>query len=69
METGNTKYAEIGRRIREIPPDPPGTSYEWEELVYRLCASEDDGLHDIGVRELKILQQLCPNCLVFKDFV
>ena len=68
METGNTKYAEIGRRMREIPPEPPAVSYEWEELVHRLCASDDDGLHNIGVRELKILQQLCPNCLVFKDF-
>ena len=55
METVNAKYAEIGRRMRAIPQDLPGTSYEWEELVQRLCASDDDGLRDIGVRELKIL--------------
>lgn len=45
------RYAEIGRRIREIPLEKPEPSYEWEELVQRLCASEDAGLHDLGVRE------------------
>ena len=68
MKTGNAKYAEIGRRMREIPHEQAGASYEWEELVHKLCASDDDGLRGIGVRELKILQQLCPNCLVLKKF-
>jgi hypothetical protein len=67
MKTGNTKYAEIGRRMRAIPQEPTVVSYEWEGLVHKLCDSDDDGLHNIGVRELNILQQICPNCLVFKD--
>jgi hypothetical protein len=68
LETGKTKYAEIGRRMREIPLEQPGTSYEWEELVQKFYASDDEGMHNIGVRELKILQQICPHCLVFKNF-
>lgn len=47
-----TKYAEIGRKMRGIPPDKPVSSYEWEELVEKLCASDDAWLHDIGIREL-----------------
>ena len=68
MESVNSKYAEIGRRMRAIPQDLHVPSYEWEELVQRLYASNDTELHDIGVRELKILQQICPNCIVFKNF-
>jgi hypothetical protein len=61
-----TKYAEIGRKIREVPLEQPGSSYEWEELVQKLCASNDAGLHEIGVRELEILRQKCPHCPLFK---
>jgi hypothetical protein len=67
MKTGKTEHAEIGHRMRGIPRKQPGTSYEWEELVKKLRVSDDDGLRDMGVRELKILQQICPNCLVFRD--
>jgi len=61
----NSKYVEIARKLREIPPEQPETSYEWEELVQKLCDSDDAGLHDIGVRELEILRQKCPKCPVF----
>jgi hypothetical protein len=47
-----TRYAEIGQRLREIPPETHISSYEWEELVQKLCASDDAGLRDIGVKEL-----------------
>jgi hypothetical protein len=47
-----TKYAEIGRKMRELPLEKPDSSYEWEELVQRLCASDDTGLREIGVKEL-----------------
>lgn len=47
-----TRYAEIGRRVREMPLETHGASSEWEELVQKLCASDDAGLHDIGVKEL-----------------
>jgi hypothetical protein len=67
MKTGKTKHAEIGHRMREIPRNQPSASYEWKELVKKLRVSDDEGLRDIGVRELKILQQICPNCLVFRD--
>jgi hypothetical protein len=59
------KYAELGRKIREVPLEPPGSSYEWEELVQKLCASNDAGLHEIGVRELELLRQKCPHCPLF----
>jgi hypothetical protein len=45
------RYTEIGRRMRDIPLEHLGSSYEWEELVQRLCTSDDAGLHDIGLRE------------------
>ena len=62
-------YAEIGRRMRAIPLDKTCSSYEWEELVHRLCASDDDGLHVIGLRELELLRYKCPNCPVFRNFL
>jgi hypothetical protein len=52
MNINKTKYTEIGRKIREIPPEMSGTSYEWEELVEKMCDSNDSGLHDIGIKEL-----------------
>ena len=46
------KYAEIGRRLRRIPVEGHISSHEWEELVHKLCDSNDSGLHEIGIREL-----------------
>jgi hypothetical protein len=65
MVMNKEKYAEIGRKIREIPLEPSSTSYEWEELVQKMYASDDAGLHEIGVRELEILRQKCPKCPLF----
>ena len=50
--TNLTKYAEIGRKLRQLPLEPHFSSYEWEELVQKLCASDDDGLRDVGAKEL-----------------
>lgn len=50
-------YAEIGRQMRAFPPEKPGISYKWEELVNRMCASDDDGLHDVGIKEHDELQR------------
>ena len=50
------KYEEIARKIRKIPLEHPDSSYEWEELVQKLCDSDDAGLHDIGIRELDELK-------------
>jgi hypothetical protein len=47
-----TAYADIGRRLREIPLEDHISSYEWEELVHKLCSSDDEGLRDIGAKEL-----------------
>ncbi len=58
-----------GKTLRnrvETQLDAPGPSYEWEELVQKLCASDDAGLHEIGVRESELLRQKCPDCLVLK---
>lgn len=54
------------RKTVETSLDAPGPSYEWEELVQKLCASDDAGLHEIGVGELDLLRQKCPDCMVFK---
>ena len=56
MAMNKAKYAEIGRKIRALPLEKPDSSYEWEELVQKLCASNDTGLHDIGIRELNNLE-------------
>ena len=63
----NATYAEIGRKMREIPLEKTCASYEWEELVQKMCASDDAGLHAIGVRELEILRKKCPDCPVFRS--
>ena len=47
-----TIYEEIARKMREIPLDGSISSYEWEELVQKLCASHDPWLHDVGIKEL-----------------
>jgi hypothetical protein len=52
MDMNKTIYAEIGRKMREIPLETHMSSYEWEELVEKLCASDDAGLRDIGAKEL-----------------
>jgi hypothetical protein len=52
-----TIYAEIGRRMRAMPPETSGSSHEWEELVQKLCVSDDAGLHDLGIKELGELEQ------------
>jgi len=62
MAMNNATYAEIGRKMREIPLEKPYSSYEWEELVQKLCASDDAGLQAIGERELQILRRKCPDC-------
>lgn len=56
MVVNNAKYVEIGRKMRELPPEKSGSSYEWEELVQKLCASVDTELHDIGIKELDELK-------------
>ena len=52
MVMNKTKYAEIARIMREIPLETHMSSYEWEELVEKLCVSDDAGLRDIGAKEL-----------------
>ena len=55
-----TKYVEIGQRLRKIPLDAHISSYEWEELVQKLCSSDDPALRDIGAKELYDLLQVRP---------
>jgi hypothetical protein len=50
-----TKYAEIGIKLRQMPLEPHFSSHEWEELVHKLCSSDDDRLREIGNRELSEL--------------
>ena len=55
--TKEATYAEIARRIREVPLDRQGSSYEWEELVQKMCASDDADLQNIGNKEHNALEQ------------
>ena len=56
----NTAYAEIGKRMREIPIEQHISSYEWEELVHKLCSSDDNHLREIGAKELYDLRHKRP---------
>lgn len=49
-------YAQIARKVSEIALDNLGSSYEWEELVQRMCDSEDAGLQVIGHKEHDVLE-------------
>jgi hypothetical protein len=53
----NEKYAEIGRRMRAIPQEKRAPSYEWEELVQKMCSSDDAGLQGIGQKERESMNQ------------
>lgn len=64
--TNKITYEKIAQKIRELPMETPCPNYKWEELVQRLCDSEDESLRNIGVRELEAIRQKCPNCPVFK---
>ena len=55
--TNKKVYEEIARKMREVPIDEPVSSYEWEELVQKLCDSDDAGLHSIGIREKEKLKE------------
>ena len=51
------KYAEIARKVRDLPIEKHGPSYEWEELVQKLCDSGDEKLRKVGIRELSELNK------------
>ncbi len=50
-------YAEIARKMREVPLGRQGSSYEWEELVEKMCASDDADLQNIGNKEHDALKK------------
>ena len=60
MAMSTTKYAEIGRKLREIPLETSVLSYEWEELVQKMYVSDDAELHDRGIKELGELKNRQP---------
>jgi hypothetical protein len=51
-----TKYAEIGRQMRALPPEKSSIPYKWEELVNKMCESDDAVLHNVGIKERDELQ-------------
>lgn len=68
MVINKTKYAEIGRKMRALPPEKSGATYEWEELVNKMCASDDAGLHDAGIKERdELLQQKQGEAKICRD--
>lgn len=55
-------YIEIGDRLSEISPERHLSSHEWEEMVQKLCASDDAGLRNVDVKELyDLLNKRPPN--------
>jgi hypothetical protein len=58
VDTKKKMYAEIARKMRAIPQEKSDPSHEWEELVEKMCASDDAGLQDIGNKEHEALSQL-----------
>lgn len=57
MNRRGENYAAIASKLRTLPLDTPSMRYEWEELVTRLCASNDDVLREIGMQERVIIQR------------
>ncbi len=51
------KYAELAKHVRTLPQEKARSTHEWEEVVHKMCASEDTALHDIGVKELDELKR------------
>jgi hypothetical protein len=60
------KYAEIGRRVRALPPEKSNPDYKWEELVRKMCESNDERLREIGKYELSVLREKFPHSILFK---
>jgi len=56
MEYKNQHYADLAKKLKDLPPEHPCSSYEWEELVRKLCLSADDTLHNRGAIELEFLK-------------
>jgi hypothetical protein len=57
LAINRSKYVEISRRISEMPLEKLGSTYQWEELVQKMCASEDAVLQQIGLQELGELKK------------
>ncbi|MDD2850876.1 MAG: hypothetical protein PHY09_03130 [Desulfuromonadaceae bacterium] len=55
----NQTYAEIARKMRQLPLEKNVLSYEWEELVEKMCAADDSSLRTIGLIELEELKRSC----------
>ena len=58
----NEKYAEIGRKMRAIPPEKHDTSHEWEELIQKMRSSDDVVLQEIGHKEHEALNKTHSRC-------
>ena len=56
------KYAEIARKMKAIAPEKCYSSHEWEELVQKMCTSDDVGLQDIGHKEHEFLNKNNSRC-------
>jgi len=51
------KYAELASHVKTLPPEKARSTHEWEEVVHKMCDSDDNALHDIGVKELDELKR------------
>lgn len=58
--TKEARYAEIARRVREMPLEKPGSNHKWEELVNKMCASDNDELYVIGTKEREAMKHTQP---------
>ena len=53
MNTEQTSKAAIAVSLLRAYEEQPFIDYKWEELVEKLCRSEDPGLQRVGLRELE----------------
>ena len=51
------KYAELASHVKTLPQEKTVSTHEWEEVVHKMCASDDTTLRDIGVKELNELKR------------
>jgi hypothetical protein len=53
MEPEQASKAAVAASLLRAYEEQPFINYKWEELVEKLCCSEDPGLREAGLRELE----------------
>ena len=51
------KYVELAKHVRTLPQEITVSTHEWEEVVHKMCTSEDADFRDLGFKELNDLKR------------